>query len=139
MSDLHGARELRRRLKAIKTVFKPAGREWADRTVTLAKRRVKNRTGKTQRSIRRRNASQRKAAVVATHGARFLEAGAKAHQIQPRRMKAMKFNVGGQPVFARKAQHPGARKQPFLHRSARESLEQTDILADLIELWNRAA
>ena len=63
MATLKGAPELRRRLKAIRTVFKPVGRAWADDTVRIAKRRVKVRTGKTQRSIRRKNASQRRASV----------------------------------------------------------------------------
>lgn len=139
MAQLKGSRELRRRLKAIRTVFKPIGRRWADGTVRRAQRRVAVATGKTKRSIRRRNASQRKAAVVATGGARFLEAGTQAHPIKARRFQAMKFNVAGQPRFAKKVKHPGMRKQPFLRNSAREELEETPMLDELLRLWNEAA
>lgn len=139
MAGLKGSRELRQRLKAIRTVFKPVGRSWAEETKRLASRRVKVRTGKTQRSIRVKNASQRKASVEARHGARFLEAGAQAHAMKPRRFTAMKFTARGQPVFAKRVQHPGHRKQPFLHDSARDALEEADLLQELIDLWNRAA
>ena len=108
---LRGSRELRRRLKAIRTVFKPIGRRWADGTVKRAQDRVAVKTGKTKRSIRRRNASQRKAAVVATHGARFLESGTQAHTLKARRFQAMKFNVAGQPRFARMASGVRCRSQ----------------------------
>ena len=136
---LKGSRELRQRLKAIRTVFKPVGREWGERTVTLASRRVRKRSGKTARTIRVKNASQRRAAVEARGGARFLEAGAAPHELKARRVGVMKFNVRGQPMFARKAKHPGMRPQPFMHRSARDALADTPILGHLIDLWNRAA
>ena len=139
MATLRGAPELRRRLKAIRTVFKPIGKSWADRTVQLAERRVKVRSGKTRRSIRRKNASQRRASVEARYGARFLEAGAKPHDLRAKKFDAMKFNVRGQPMFAKKVRHPGSPKQPFLHDSAADALEENRMLEELIELWNRAA
>lgn len=137
--SLKGGREIRRRLKAIKTVFKPAGRDWADETVRLARSRVKVRTGKTRNTIRRKNASQKKAAVEARGGARFLEAGTQAHTIKPRKAKVIRFTKGGGPIFTKKVQHRGMRKQPFLHRSARDALGKVDILGDLVDLWNKAA
>jgi hypothetical protein len=136
---LKGSRELRRRLKAIRTVFKPVGRTWAEETVRLAQSRVKVRTGKTKSTIRVKNASMRKAAVEAKGGGRFLEAGTKAHPIKARRFQAMKWNAAGQPMFARRVAHPGMRKQPFMHRSARDALGKADMLRELIDLWNRAA
>jgi len=137
---LRGAPELRRRLKAIRTVFKPVGKEWTERTVNLAQRRVAVRTGATRRSIRRKNASLKKAAVQASRGARFLEAGTKAHEVKARKVSVMNFtDKQGRPVFASKAKHPGMRAQPFLRRSGRDALEGMDLLRDLIELWNRAA
>lgn len=137
---LRGAPQLRRRLRAIKTVFKPVGREWTERTVNLAQRRVAVRTGATKRSIRRKNASQTRAAVQATHGARFLEAGTKEHTLKAKRVEAMKFtDQGGRPHFAKKIRHPGMRAQPFLRRSGHDALNDLNILRELIELWNRAA
>lgn len=136
---LRGSKELRARLRAIKTVFKPVGRQWADETTSLARSRVRVVTGKTRNSIRRRNASLTKAAVVATGGARFLEAGTVAHQITAKRVTALKFNAAGRPRFARKVRHPATRAQPFLRQSGRDALQKIDMLRDLIDLWNRAA
>ena len=136
---LRGGRELRQRLKAIKTVFKPVGRRWADDTVKLAKRYVPKRTGKTQRSIRRKNASQKRATVQAVYTARMLMAGSQAHDIRPKRMRAMKFNVAGQPRFAKKVRHPGHGKNDFADRAARQALAANPMAEELIREWNRAA
>lgn len=136
---LRGSRELRARLKAIRTVFKPVGKSWAEQTTTLAKTRVQVRTGKTRSTIRVKNASLRKAAVEAKEGARFLEAGAKPHVIKPRRFKAMRWNAQGQPMFAKKVSHTGMRARPFLKRSGRDVLNRMDMLRELLKLWNEAA
>ena len=138
---LRGSPELRRRLKAIKTVFKPAGREWADYTAQEAKRRVApyRDSGKTQASIRRRNASQKKATVVGWYPVNFIDAGAKGHDIKPKRARMLKFQVGGRTVFAKKVHKRAQPAHPFKKASGEAGLRKVDILADLIELWNRAA
>jgi hypothetical protein len=137
---LRGGTELRRRLKAIRTVFKPIGRNWAEDTVRLASSRVRTRTGKTKRSIRVKNASMRKAAVEAKHGARFLEAGTVPHELTPRKFTAMKFTPkSGGVRFTKRARHPGMRSQPFLRESAREALARNPMAEELIRLWNAAA
>lgn len=137
--SLKGGPQLRARLRAIKQVFKPVGRHWADDTVALARQRVKVRTGKTQRSIRVRNATQRKAVVVATHGARFLEAGTAAHTEKARRAKTLRFQDGGRTIFSRKVNHPRTTAHPFLRNSAREALAKNPMAEELINLWNAAA
>ena len=138
---LRGSRELRRRLKAIKTVFKPAGRDWTEATVAAAKRRLSSSvdTGKTRSSVRRRNASQVKATVVGNYPVNFIDAGTKAHDIVPKNVTALKFNVGGQTVFAKKVHKRAQQARPFKKASGEEGLREVDLLRDLIELWNRAA
>jgi hypothetical protein len=136
---LKGSRELRARLRAIKTVFKPVGQQWTDETTRLARSRVRVVTGQTRNSIRRKNASMTRASVVASRGARFLEAGTVPHPIKAKRMSTMKFNASGRPVFAKKVKHPGSRKQPFLRQSGHDALRKIDMLRDLIDLWNKAA
>ena len=136
---LHGAKELRARFKALKQVFKPLGRDWADKTVVLAKSRVRVKTGKTKASIRRKNASQRKASVVASGGARFLDKGTQPHAIRAKRFQAMHFNVNGRAVFTKKVRHPGSRAYPFLRVSGRDVLHGQDKLRVVIDTWNNAA
>ena len=133
---LTGARELRARFKALRQVFKPIGRQWADGTVRRAKGRVRVRSGKTKNSIRRQNATQRKAAVSAGYGARFLDKGTVPHELRARKVRAMKFNVAGRPMFAKHVRHPGAKPQPFLRVSAREELASSDKVDTVIRAWN---
>lgn len=136
---LQGARQLRRRLKAIKTVFKPVGKRWADETASLAKRYVPKRTGKTAASIRRKNASQKKATVQAVYTAQILSKGSKPHVIRPRKARAMKFNAGGRVVFTKKVNHRGHKGNDFARRAASDALDRNPMVQELIELWNGAA
>lgn len=140
MATLQGAPELRRRLKAIKTVFKPAGREWADETARIAKSMVPVASGRTRGSIRRRNASQKKATVVGHYAVNFIDAGVKAHDITPKRgHKAVRFSSGGKTVFRPKVHKARIAARPFKKRAGAAGLKKVDILSDLIELWNKAA
>jgi hypothetical protein len=138
---LRGSPELRRRLKAIKTVFKPAGKDWGTATVAAAKRRLATSvdTGKTRASVRIRNASQVKATVVGNYPVNFIDAGTKAHDITPKNVSVLKFDVGGTTVFARKVHKRAQPARPFKKESGQEGLRELDLLGDLIELWNQAA
>lgn len=138
--SLKGGRELRARLKAIKQTFKPAGREWADETAAIAKTLVPVKTGRLHGSIRRKNASMRKATVAAHYSAFFVDKGTKAHTIAPRRASGLIFQGrSGQTIFARKVNHPRTSAHPFRERAAREGLRRRPMVASLIKLWNAAA
>jgi hypothetical protein len=50
--------------------------------------------------------------------------GTKPHVIRPKNAKVLRFNVGGQVVFARVVNHPGTRARPFLDRALREVAAQ---------------
>ncbi|MFE0545213.1 hypothetical protein [Streptomyces sp. NPDC058891] len=50
---------------------------------------------------------------------RFVIEGTRPHVIRPRRARALRFEVGGQVVFAAYARHPGTRPNPFLQRALR--------------------
>lgn len=137
--SLKGAPQLRARLRAVRQVFKPLGRAWADETVRLAKARVPVRTGATQRSIRRRNASLRKASVVGSFVVNFIDAGTKAHDEVPKRAKAMRFQAGGKTVFAKKVHKRATAARPFKKQVARQALQTVDVAGAVIREWNRAA
>jgi hypothetical protein len=139
VATLKGSKELRRRMKAIKQVFKPVGRRWADDTADRARRYVPKATGKTAGSIRRKNASMKRATVQARYQARILMAGSKPHAIRPKKMQAVKFNVAGQPRFAKRVQHPGHRANDFAERAAEEALAKNPMAEELIRQWNAAA
>lgn len=46
--------------------------------------------------------------------------GTRPHIIRPRTKQVLKFNVGGQTVFAKVVHHPGTRARPFLDRALAE-------------------
>lgn len=135
---LRGTPELRARMRAIKLAFKPIGRNWAEDTVHLAQARVAVRTGATRRSIRVKNASMKKASVLAIWGARFIEQGTKAHDIKARRKTVMRFEANG-TIFARKVHKPAQGARPFLEPAAEAALRKNPMAAELIKLWNEAA
>ena len=57
-------------------------------------------------------------AVVGTNVnyAPYVNFGAASHIIVPLDKKALKFNMGGQTVFAKKVFHPGTQPNPFFER-----------------------
>jgi len=136
---LKGSREFKARLKAAGQMFKPYGREWADEVVIVARPMVPVVTGRLRQSIRRRNASARKATVVAHYSAIFVDAGTKAHRIEPRNAKALRFTDGGAPRFAKQVDHPRTRPQPFRQRAADAAMRRKPMAATLIKEWNGAA
>lgn len=139
---LRGATELRR---AIRGLFKDAGKQWADDTAQIAKGMVPVRTGKTRASIRRRNASQRKATVVGNYPVNFIDAGTKAHDITPKNATVLKFGVGGTNawgtgghiVFAKKAHKRATTGNKFKSRAAQEGLKKHPILPEVVAFWNK--
>lgn len=137
---LKGTPQLRSRLRAIRLAFKDYGRnQWGPETVKLARARVVVRTGRTRNSIRIKSATQRKASVQATGGARFLESGTKEHDERARRKRAMKFQAGGRTVFAKKVHKGRAAAKPFLRNSAAEALAKHPPTDQLVKNWNAAA
>ena len=136
-----GTPELRARMKAIKVAFGPIGRKWATSTAKHARSGAQftDRTGKGRRSIRVRNASQKRATVVANYYVAILNTGAKAHTIVPKRARNLVFQSGGRTVFAKKVHKPATRGLGFGNRAAKAGLRDTPMAAELIRLWNAAA
>jgi hypothetical protein len=136
--SLKGGRELRSRLRAIKTVFKPVAREWTQEVVAIARPQVPVRTGRTRQSIRRGRLSQKKATVVGSYVTNFIDAGTKAHDIKAKRGKRLKFETGSRTVFAKKVHKRSDRCSAVQEGSCAAGLEKVDILSDLLTLWRQA-
>ncbi len=136
--SLKGGPELRARLRAIKLAFKPIGRAWAEEDVRQNRARVPRRTGYTAASFRVRNATQRKAVVVGSYVANFIDAGTKAHDIVPRKGRSLKFEANGRTIFSKKVHHPRTGAQPFKRAAALEALRKNPLAAELIKQWNQA-
>lgn len=136
---LRGSPELRARLKALKVAFKPLGKSWAEDTRDEARRRIRKRTGKTAASIRVRNASQRKATVVGSFVANFIDAGTQAHDIVPKKGSTLRFQKQGRTIFAKKVHHPRTAAHPFKRAAALEGLRKNPLAETVVRQWNEAA
>jgi len=134
-----GGAALRSRMKSVGGVFKPMGRLWADRTVQHMKPRVPYRTGNLRGSIRRRNATQKRATVVGHYSAFFIDAGVKAHTITPKRAPGLVFKVDGRTIFTKKVNHRGFKARPFRARSAGEARDEVVNKDALVKAWNEGA
>ncbi len=146
---LIGKEELRARIKAIQAdnVFKPAGKQWADETVRLARSRVPNRntrysTGKLHDSIRRKSANKNKDIVTGRYTGYFVDAGTQGHGLNSRASRAARGGLTTrlQTRFApQRRKGPGYAARPFRARSAQDALAKYPMSAEVIRLWNRAA
>ena len=137
---MKGSPELKARLRAIKLSFKPIGKGWATETAAYAQTHVPKKTGRLSRSIRVRNASQRKATVVGHYSANFVDAGTKAHDIVPKKSRAITFKgSAGRTIFSKKVHHPRTRAQPFKRKAALEGLRKNPMALEVIKAWNEAA
>jgi hypothetical protein len=125
-------------MKSVGGVFKPMGRLWADRTVQHMKPRVPYRTGNLRGSIRRRNATAKKAVVVGHYSAFFIDAGVVPHTITAKG-RGLSFKVDGRSVFAKKVNHRGFKARPFRAKSAGEARDEVVNKDALVKAWNDGA
>lgn len=137
--SLKGAPELRARLKAMRLTFKVYGKTWADATAAEARSRVPVRTGRLRNSIRRRNATQRRATVVGHYSANFVDAGSKAHDIRPKRRPTLIFEAEGRTIFAKKVHKQRIAARRFKRPSMEAALRKHPMSDTLTDLWNKAA
>lgn len=73
-------------------------------------------TGKLKNSLKYKISNDGTRSVIkasASHGI-FIENGTKAHIIRAKKAKALRFEVGGQVIFAKEVRHPGTKANPFL-------------------------
>lgn len=143
--SLTGVPALLARIKAVKLTFKGYGRTWADETAKQARKRVPNRntkwsTGRLHDSIRRQNATQRKATVVAHYTANFVDAGSVAHDVKAKGKSLYGFGGdGGRTIFAKKVHKQRIAPRRFKRASAQAALRSHPIRQTMIDLWNKAA
>lgn len=136
---LKGKRQCQARMRALGQAFKPIGRQWGDLTVREMKPKIPVKTGKSRRSVRVRNNTMKRTTVVGRFTLYFRDAGTKAHDIMPRKAKALKFPIGGRTIYSRKVHQRGLRAHPFRERASREALRRTPMAQTVIKEWNRAA
>lgn len=69
----------------------------------------------------------------------FITLGTKAHAIRPVSASVLRFEAGGETVFARGVNHPGTRPNPFIQRSLEQLAPEIDVAVRRISLrWEMA-
>ena len=128
---LKGADDLRARFERLSVVARPMLGRWADEASGLMQKRVHSPTGRLRGSIYG-EAGARYGAVYGDYRLTFQDKGTSAHG--PGKRQAMKFERGGDTVFAKRVR--GVKKRPFIRRSAREALKGDVMLQEVIAAWN---
>lgn len=105
-------------------------RDRGDKTLRILQDRTSIDTGKTARSWKLKYESvsmDRVSWSVSPEGREkevgFLEYGTKPHVIEPEDKEALRFEVGGDEVFAKRVYHPGTRPLGFVRRTKDELRE----------------
>lgn len=66
----------------------------------------------------------------------YVEYNTRAHIIRPKKAKVLKFEKGGQTIFAKEVRHPGTTEQPFMRPALRE--EKPHFIKDIRGAVRRA-
>ncbi len=91
-------------------------------------------TGQTRESITSRETPYGFTVFSTSIIAKFLDLGTKAHLILPKAAKALRwFGVWGNPIFAKKVQHPGTAPTFFVRKT--EEAVKDRIHSLLEEIW----
>jgi hypothetical protein len=90
------------------------------------------RTGTLRRSITSRVEDGGNRGRIGTNlsYARAVHEGTKPHTIVPRNAAVLRFQIGGETIFARHVRHPGTRGQPFLVEGLRRARAGVDRLLE---------
>lgn len=137
--SLKGSREFKARLRAISAVPKPIGKAWGKDAVAELRARTKRRTGKTARSYRIGENTERQTTIEGSIVADFLDAGTKAHDETAKNAKTLRFNSGGQTFFRKKVHKPRTAGHHFKRAAALRALEKNRPSKQVIDAWNEAA
>ena len=109
-------------------------RSFAERVVEAARSKAPKRTGYLASQISSVVEGDSAAIYAKAPYSAYVEFGTRPHLIQPRRAKALRFEVGGEEVFATRVQHPGTAPQPYLFPAAYEAIpDLIDGLRRLVE------
>jgi hypothetical protein len=134
---LQGGPELRARLAAIGQPFRPIGAAWQKAGSEQMRSTAPARTGHLRGSIRAGFLSDTGAAIMGDYTAIFVDRGTKAHDIKAKNGKALRFEVNGETIFARKVHHRRTARRPFVTQAAQQAIRGWS--DEIVKLWNRKA
>ena len=109
-------------------------RRFADRVVEAARSKALKRSGYLASQISSVVEKDSAAIYAKAPYSAYVEFGTRPHLILPKRARALRFEVDGEVVFARRVHHPGTQPQPFLFPAVYEAIpELIEGLKSLVE------
>lgn len=109
-------------------------RGFAERVVEAARSKAPKRSGYLASQISSVVEGDSAAIYAKAPYSAYVEFGTRPHLILPKRAKALRFEVDGEVVFARRVQHPGTQPQPYLFPAVYEAIpELIEGLKSLVE------
>lgn len=129
-----GGSALRARLENVAAIPPTFASDWAEETKDRIER-TKPHSSRPASSRFTTKVGKLRAGVYGAFWWIFVDRGTKAHDIFPRKKKALKFEVGSQTIFAKKVHRKRMARRPFISRAAQGALESLG--ADhIIQAWN---
>jgi len=104
--------------------------DYAERTM---REEAPKRTGALRKSIRKAVSSMEAEIGSQVPYAVYVEYGTRPHIITPVKARALRFEVGKEIVFTRLVQHPGAKPNPFVRRTAEKTTRR--VSSTWTSLW----
>ena len=134
---LTGGPDLKARLLAVAQSGPSVQSEWAIRASDEMQGTAPRRTGTLVRSIKPRWKNRDVVGVYGAYWGIFIDRGTKAHTIEPRKAKALKFDYQGRTVFTRKVVRRRMGRRPFITAAAQNALRDVSLRDQIVQAWNR--
>ena len=106
--------------KQLEQVVKKAGEDVRDIAKDNISKNQSYLTGALSNSITSKHNALKATVTVGKDYGVFVEEGTRAHIIKPKNKSFLRFYIGGNPVFAKKVNHPGTKAKPFLEPALKE-------------------
>lgn len=135
---LHGLRELRSRLDGVAHSGADMAHDWADDAADRMRDAVPVTTGKTRASISS-DATDDRGVVTGDVAVFFIDAGTRAHTVQPKSAEVLRFNSAGRPRFRPLAHLPAVAARPFRAAAAKGAADDKVSIDVVVDAWNRGA
>lgn len=133
-SRLIGGSALRARLADLREVPRDFTAQWAEETARRI-RATKPQSDRPESSKFTTKSNERRGGVYGAFWWVFVDRGTKPHDIAPRKRKALRFQVRGETIFARKVHVGRIKRRPFISRAAQGARDELGV--DLIiKAWN---
>lgn len=135
-SRITGGSDLRARLQAVGGIPAAYAGMWAEDAAA----RIRQAAPPSQRPASKKFTTKATATRAGVYGAFwwiFVDRGTKAHDIAPRKGKALRFEgKGGETIFARKAHRKRMARRPFITSAAKAALSQARFADEVVQTWN---